>query len=162
MSDRHAKKVQNACPACAVPMIAYELTGIEIDHCIQCLGTWLDEGEIEAIAELAGVDPGPFQSVLDAPRRTGTKSEKPCPRCRRRLRTGDVSAEGASVEIDRCDRGCGLWLDRGEMKDLLEVFHEDEEGAIAAFFKDLYRSELEEPHAADEKHGRSEKRSRES
>ena len=37
------------CPACKKPMIALELEGIEIDHCLDCGGTWLDSGEIGVV-----------------------------------------------------------------------------------------------------------------
>ena len=52
--------------------------------------------------------------------------------------------EGAgSVELDRCPRGDGLWLDQGEMAAMIRLFHDDEEGAVARFFSELYRSEIE-------------------
>ena len=53
------------CPACKKPMIALELEGIEIDHCLDCGGTWLDGGEIEAISERAGGDPGKLARFLE-------------------------------------------------------------------------------------------------
>lgn len=39
------------CPKCQIDMVAidYGDTGVEIDYCPQCQGTWLDEGEFEKI-----------------------------------------------------------------------------------------------------------------
>ncbi len=74
------------CPACKKPMIALELEGIEIDHCLDCGGTWLDAGEIEAISERAGGDPGKLANAIDAAA-DGPRGLRRCPRCRRKLRT---------------------------------------------------------------------------
>jgi len=129
------------CPACKQPMIALELDGIEIDHCPACLGTWLDAGEIEAIAERAGVEVGPLAEALEKARK-GDKADRRCPRCRRRMRIIHP-AEPSGLELDRCPLGHGLWFDRGEMKLLVGAVSADEQGGVAAFFADLYRSELD-------------------
>jgi Zn-finger nucleic acid-binding protein len=41
------------CPRCQVDMVLidYADTGVEIDYCPQCKGTWLDEGEFEKIVD---------------------------------------------------------------------------------------------------------------
>ena len=52
------------CPVCNEAMVAYEWEGIEIDGCSLCGGVWLDAGEVEVIAELAGVDPGAVSEAL--------------------------------------------------------------------------------------------------
>lgn len=122
-------------------MIALELEGIEIDHCPTCLGTWLDGGEIEAIAERAGVEAGSLAGVLENAR-TGDRSDRRCPRCRRRMRA-ILPAEAAGLALDRCPLGHGLWFDRGEMLTLVRAASADEPGGVAAFFADLYRSELD-------------------
>jgi Zn-finger nucleic acid-binding protein len=129
------------CPECREPLVAFELEGVEIDRCITCGGTWLDAGELEQITELAGVSPGRLSEALDAA--TGGKhGKRRCPRCRRKLRLVTIGAEPA-VEIDRCPHGDGLWLDADEMQAVITSFaDEEEEGAVARFFADLYRHEL--------------------
>jgi len=32
------------CPACKEPLVVFELDGVEIDRCLRCGGTWLDDG----------------------------------------------------------------------------------------------------------------------
>ncbi len=41
------------CPRCRIDMftIQYDNTGIEIDHCSQCRGTWLENGEFQNIID---------------------------------------------------------------------------------------------------------------
>jgi len=129
------------CPVCNEPLIAFELEGVEIDHCVACRGTWLDAGELEQIAELAGVPAGPLRAALEA---TGprTTSKRRCPRCRRKLNTVAVGDDPA-VEIDRCPLEHGLWFDAGELKTLITSFAGGEAGAVAEFLGNVLRHELE-------------------
>ena len=41
------------CPACMVEMQITERQGVEIDHCPQCRGVWLERGELDKILERA-------------------------------------------------------------------------------------------------------------
>jgi Zn-finger nucleic acid-binding protein len=123
------------CPVCRIPLVGFELDGIELDHCIDCRGIWLDPGELEAIADAAGVAPGGLSGTLHVAK--GKKhSERKCPRCDRRLRVIHLGVNGA-LEIDRCPHGDGLWFDRGEMETLIASFDKGEEGAVARFLADL-------------------------
>lgn len=132
----------STCPVCEDELIVFELGGVEVDHCLECGGTWLDAGELEMIVELAGVEGGDFSAALERAR-SGERSSRRCPRCTRRLRLVHVGADPA-VALDRCAKGHGLWFDRGEMKRVIENFQGGEGGAIARFFAELYRGELEE------------------
>ena len=139
LNPRNGDRV--VCPVCHEPLIAFELEGVEIDHCPDCGGTWLDAGELEQIAELANVPAGPLSTALEA---TGqaSRSKRRCPRCRRKLSTATVGTEPA-VEIDRCPREHGLWFDAGELKTLITSFAGGEAGAVAEFLGNLLRYELD-------------------
>jgi len=39
------------CPVCSIELKIAERRGIEIDHCPQCRGVWLDRGELDKIIE---------------------------------------------------------------------------------------------------------------
>ena len=41
------------CPVCDVDLVISSREGIEIDHCPQCRGVWLDRGELDKIIERA-------------------------------------------------------------------------------------------------------------
>jgi len=129
------------CPVCREPMIAFELGGVEIDRCPRCAGTWLDAGELETLTELAGVDTGELSRALRATVRT-RRSRRRCPRCPRRLRQFHLG-DDPRIELDRCPSEHGLWFDRGEMESVIGSFAAGEEGAVAAFFADLYANETE-------------------
>jgi Zn-finger nucleic acid-binding protein len=117
-------------------MVAFELDGVEIDRCLLCRGTWLDAGEIEAIAERAGVPRGRLRRGLGgAPAERRTR--RSCPRCPRTLR----QFLAGEVVLDRCPNHCGLWLDPGELSAVVRSFVEGEEGAVARFLVDLYHED---------------------
>ena len=127
------------CPVCREPMVAFELEGVEIDRCLGCGGTWLDAGELEMLTELAGVPAGELSRAVGAELKT-RRTRRRCPRCPRHLREFRVGVE-PEVEVDRCPSGHGLWFDRGEMESVIGSFAVGEEGAVAAFFADLYGNE---------------------
>lgn len=122
-------------------MVSFEFEGIEIDRCLECGGTWLDAGELELLTELAGVKPGGVSRALQEAEAV-RRGRRRCPRCRKRLQVIEVG-EDRHVELDRCPRGDGLWLDRGETEAVVLSFTEGEEGAVARFLAELYRSDLE-------------------
>ena len=39
------------CPQCNVTLAVSQRQGVEIDHCPQCRGVWLDRGELDKIIE---------------------------------------------------------------------------------------------------------------
>jgi len=130
-----------ACPVCGEALVVLELEGVEVDHCVECGGTWLDRGELELITGQAGVSTGRITEALERAG-DGRRTDRRCPRCGRKMQEITVGEERA-VQLDRCPRGDGLWLDRGELKAVTAAFHEGEEGSVARFFAELYSSELE-------------------
>jgi Zn-finger nucleic acid-binding protein len=123
-------------------MLAYELDGVEIDHCVRCAGTWLDAGELEQIAARADVDAGPLASALDAAL-PATTTKRRCPRCSRKLSTLNIGPDPA-LEFDRCPRGHGLWFDRGELESVVRghAAGGDDTGEVARYFRRLFENSL--------------------
>jgi Zn-finger nucleic acid-binding protein len=94
-------------------MIVLELYGVEIDHCLECDGTWFDTGELELIIERAGGRGGRIGEAIHAVP-SGESLSRRCPRCRRHLRSLPAGTL-ASASLDCCPRGHGLWVERGAM-----------------------------------------------
>ena len=50
------------CPVCKNAMITLELEDVEIDHCLDCGGIWLDAGELELLLD----EPEKARSLLES------------------------------------------------------------------------------------------------
>lgn len=91
-------------------LAAEAASGLRLDRCTSCGGSWLDYGELAPAVqrqEPEGPRPeAPADPASDL--RTG-----PCPRCGVTLRQA-LSPDGA-FHVERCPRCGGLFLDRGEL-----------------------------------------------
>ncbi|MFH0878192.1 MAG: zf-TFIIB domain-containing protein [Lentisphaerota bacterium] len=120
------------CPACKQSMVVMEYKEVEIDFCTACGGCWLDQGELGLI----------LHGVLHLPKAwelaVGRSGKRPCPHCRRKMFQGPLP--GTGIEVDVCATH-GLWLDRGELQDVIRSQGDAPElRALAGFFDDLFGS----------------------
>lgn len=102
---------------------------VETDYCPSCGGVWLDRGELEKIQdiqlndykdELKRIPDYVGKSILLA--RSRERDPITCPVCKTDLERREYGY-GSMVMIDSCIHGHGVWLDKGEVRDL-EVFYE--------------------------------------
>lgn len=105
------------CPACDHQMTCTQDIGVEYDECLNCLGLWLDKGELQQLARawripnrLIHARPRNLSSPL---RPEGTRS---CPRCAQVMSVMTVRG----VRLDFCADCQGLFLDHGELTRFLE------------------------------------------
>ena len=103
------------CPKCHVPMIVVEYDDVELDYCLQCEGLWFDSGEIELVGAKSGVETE--ECFTTRPASTSEASLK-CPICRKKM---DKRLLGRSEPVlaDVCPACDGLWLDKGELEQVL-------------------------------------------
>ena len=103
---------------------------IEVDLCNECSGTWLDKGELEAIqstierdnrAEL-GKRKDTVIEGIDAVRQE-KRGAIACPKCDAEMDVRPYGM-GSQIVIDVCPKGCGVWLDKGELSALEKFFEE--------------------------------------
>jgi len=122
------------CPACGLPLVVVERHGIEVDWCASpmCRGIWFDAGELDLLAEEAGHDLSP--ESLAHPATRVRERRRRCPRCRKRMEKARVGSPGEEgVIVDRC-REHGLWLDAGELGELMRALGGAEHGARVSSF----------------------------
>jgi len=124
------------CPVCRNAMITLELADVEIDHCTDCGGIWLDAGELE---RLLG-EQEKARQLLDSFKTDSTSSEKlrKCPICDRKMQKIIVGSSRPAVLIDKCRRGDGLWFDKGELHDIVDRAQLDKDNKISKLLADMF------------------------
>jgi Zn-finger nucleic acid-binding protein len=105
------------CPSCKQALIVLELDQVEIDYCLSCGGIWLDAGELGLI--LHGRPDANEPPLFGA----GTHGSRRCPMCREKMNVAKLPKSG--VEIDFCGRRHGLWLDKGELQQVIDTEADD-------------------------------------
>jgi len=124
------------CPVCENAMITLELSDVEIDHCTNCGGIWLDAGELE---QLLG-DPQKAGDVLNSFKLHTASREKPrkCPICLKRMQKITVGQAPKAPLIDKCKKGHGLWFDKGELQNILNNANLDKDNKIPKLLADMF------------------------
>ncbi len=124
------------CPVCKNAMITLELAEVEIDHCTDCGGIWLDAGELEILLGEAQA----ARQLLNSFKVRPGAGEKPrkCPICDKKMQKIIVGAAEPALIIDECRRGDGLWFDKGELKDILDRAQLDKDHKIQKLLADMF------------------------
>jgi Zn-finger nucleic acid-binding protein len=123
------------CPLCKEPMIVLELDEVEIDHCLSCGGIWLDAGELELLLEDAAQKDA-FLSSFETDRSSKEKTIK-CPVCKKKMDKILVGAD-QEIQIDRCRRNDGIWLDEGELEEILKMSSFGQDNTVLTLLKDMF------------------------
>ncbi|MHC4758756.1 MAG: zf-TFIIB domain-containing protein [Planctomycetota bacterium] len=127
------------CPVCDNAMITLELQGIEIDHCVDCGGIWLDAGELELLLNNSEKALALLES-FKINTQTREKTRK-CPICLKKMQKIVVGAESPVLLIDKCKKGDGLWFDKGELEDIVKRAKLDEDNKIQNLLVGMFSSE---------------------
>lgn len=120
-------------------MITLELEDVEIDHCIDCGGIWLDAGELELLLD----DSDQAEKLLKSFDIAQKCAEKPrkCPICLKKMQKITVGKSPPPLLIDKCQKGDGLWFDAGELSDIIEKSQLDSENKIQKLLADMFGTE---------------------
>jgi uncharacterized protein len=92
--------------------------GIEVDHCPDCNGRWLDHGQLDQLEATVSSTEEERLATIQFARRD---SELSCPVCDKQMIAFNYRAYG--LELDTCDDEHGFWLDAGEdgrVRDIIE------------------------------------------
>ncbi len=125
------------CPVCKEPTIVLELDEIEIDYCTSCGGIWLDAGELDLLIE----DEKDRELLLSSFQKDVEHPEKiyRCPICRKKMDKVHVG-ESKDVLLDKCPDNDGLWFDKGELKDVIQLASKDNK--VVELLSELFGSKL--------------------
>jgi Zn-finger nucleic acid-binding protein len=99
-------------------MIVLEIDQVEVDHCLQCKGTWLDAGELELLLGGAENKEHLLASMdTNAPTKEAVRR---CPICRKKM-SKVLCGSHEQIIIDKCKKNDGLWFDEGELKEIIAM-----------------------------------------
>lgn len=131
---------------------------VEADCCPKCMGIWFDKDELRLAKDdkdknLNWVD---IDLWRDKKRFKISRSKKMCPVCRVAL--CEVGYDNSKVKVDFCKMCEGIWLDRGEFKQIInylksksdyEILHNYAKNLILELWEvfsgpETFRSELED------------------
>jgi uncharacterized protein len=93
---------------------------VEVDYCPECLGVWFDKDELahakdDKDEQLKWLD---FDIWRDKSKFTIQNNlKKRCPVCR--IPFTEVHYDNSKVKVDFCKHCQGIWLDRGEFKQII-------------------------------------------
>ncbi len=103
------------CPKCQVARLTKRRAkgkDFAVEYCLKCKGVWFDRDEHEEVMHEAIKE-------LEVPGDAQKDVECLCPKCNKALYAFDYPQ--THVTIDMCKRCGGLWVDRGEFKEILIV-----------------------------------------
>jgi uncharacterized protein len=131
---------------------------VEVDYCPKCLGIWFDKDELRLAKDekdktLNWVDVDLWRDRLKF---NAVKISKFCPVCRAGL--VEISYDKSKVKVDFCKKCQGVWLDRGEFKQIInylknksdyEILHHYTKNLVLELWEvfsgpEVFRSELED------------------
>ena len=125
------------CPVCKNPLVVLELDQIEIDHCFNCGGIWLDAGELELLLETEEDRTRFKNQLIEADSIKEIKYS--CPICSKKMKKVFVGEE-RKILIDKCKKNHGLWLDKGELESVIELSSKNRDSKIIHLLKQMFES----------------------
>lgn len=107
---------------------------VQADYCPTCLGIWFDKDELrlakdDADKNLNWLDIDLWRDKLKFKVSYGNKK---CPVCRIGLR--EIHYDDSKVKIDFCKNCLGIWLDRGEFKQIINYLKRKSDYEIVSHF----------------------------
>jgi Zn-finger nucleic acid-binding protein len=118
VSNVHTREKNLECPRDHSLMKEKHLGESVLDVCGKCGGQFFDTGEMFGAF---GIKADP--SYWDRPETGGSvrDGELHCPVCHTHMLVQDIKHESEKVEIDRCGKCGGIWLDQGEVHQIMAI-----------------------------------------
>jgi Zn-finger nucleic acid-binding protein len=132
------------CPICKEKLKKSIFYNVEVDYCPSCLGLWFEEDELrlakdEKDENLRWLD---IDLWKDRKKFKIYLGERLCPSCR--LPLYEVYYSDSRVIVDFCSLCRGVWLDRGEFRQIIEYLKEKADKEILNnFAKNLFEEASE-------------------
>lgn len=124
---------------------------VEVDYCPECLGVWFDNNELrlakdEKDKQLNWLD---FDIWRDTSRFDFARTQRSCPVCRIMLM--EIKYDDSKIKIDFCKHCSGIWLDRGEFKQIINYLKRKADYEVLHHYTKNLAKEMWEVFAGPEK-----------
>lgn len=118
------------CPRCKTNLKSVLVKGVELDMCQSCDGVWFDKDELIKVinASTEELEVSSISDSLYADKLTQSPNKETglvCPECSSRM-DGIIYCYDSSINIDACRICGGIWLDDGEIKEIIEYVHKNQ------------------------------------
>ncbi|MBI2003315.1 MAG: zf-TFIIB domain-containing protein [Candidatus Wildermuthbacteria bacterium] len=112
------------CPLCKIYLGKTLLSGVEVHYCSRCYGLWFEEDELQMAKDAKDRDLRWLDIDLwkDIAKFRLARARKLCPKDR--LPLYEVQYGDSIVKVDVCNVCHGIWLDRGEFKQIISYLKE--------------------------------------
>lgn len=130
------------CPLCKIPFEQTIIAHVEVDYCPRCYGLWFEEDELqwakdEKDRDLRWLD---IDLWKDSSQFKIDLGGKLCPADR--LPLYEVRYGDSIVKVDVCNLCHGIWLDRGEFKEIIVYLREKGEHEVLHHYARTLSEEL--------------------
>ena len=105
------------CPDCNIALTGRKFRGLEVDHCPQCRGLWLDFDEMDLLEDGA-TRSDILKGAREYARRPG---DRPCPHPHCGAPMDLFNYRAYNLPIEHCPENHGYWLDQGEEERVLDL-----------------------------------------
>ncbi|TSC55576.1 MAG: hypothetical protein Greene041639_572 [Parcubacteria group bacterium Greene0416_39] len=127
------------CPVCKTSKLdIILLAGVEVDYCPRCYGLWFEQDELQEAKNEKDRELRWFDIDLwkDPTRFRVSPGKKLCPQ--HKLPLYEVEYGDSNIRVDVCNLDQGIWLDRGEFKDIISYLKEKgDHEALYHYLKNL-------------------------
>jgi hypothetical protein len=117
-------------------LVVLELNEVEIDHCLDCGGIWLDAGELELLLGHSRH----VRQFLDSfhPCLTGREKIHKCPLCRKKMLKIHTGPQPSDPIIDMCPTRQGLWFEKNELTQVISRGTLDPQNIIVKLLAEMF------------------------
>lgn len=122
--------MQRLCPHHQILLEQATILGVQIDYCSQDYGLWFDEHELREAKDTRDRDLRWLDVDLwkDPTKFVLSQKQKLCPKDR--LPMYEVLYGDSGIKVDVCSLCHGIWLDRGEFKNIIVYLRESSENRV--------------------------------
>jgi Zn-finger nucleic acid-binding protein len=113
------------CPECGEKLKPTSLIRVSVDQCPKCKGVWFDHDELRVAKDHADSDLNwlDFEIWKHEDQFAVEPRDLKCPACRTELVA--IRYGSTRVTIDYCRNCKGIWLDRGEFKQIIDALERE-------------------------------------